>query len=524
MLKALFKKQLQQFDVFFFQSGKKGVRRSKGAVIGFALLMVYLYGSICFLFYGMAGQLCSPLAQADMGWLYFSLMTVTATACGILGSVFTTYSSLYTAKDNDLLLSLPIPPGNILISRLFGIYIMAALFELVVMIPACVAYWQTVGFSVYSLLMSLIGITLLPFVAVALSCLLGWVIALIAPRVPCKNLVITLFSLGFLVLYYICFFKANDFIQSILLNTELVGYKMRVVLYPFFMLGKAMVGDFFAILTFAIIIGVICLLIYFLLSRSFLKMSTVKRSARVSYRDKDIPARTVTGTLFHKELNLFGRSSTYMLNCGLGSVIMLAGAVFIGIKWQLINTFAGMISIPFPLLVFGAVCLVASMNVVTAPSISLEAHTLWLLQSLPVRPQQVLAAKIKLHLAVTAIPAVICAVVCDLAIGCGWLFSCLVPLSIVLFILLNACLGLFFNLKWPSLDWNSETAAVKQSFSVVLSIFANWAIVGLFFLMWLLLPVNTIICLLLMDLLMIILTALLFFWLGKRGTGILASL
>ena len=253
-------------------------------------------------------------------------------------------------------------------------------------------------------------------------------------------------------------------------------------------------------------------------------MATVKRSARVSYRDKDIPARTVTGTLFHKELNLFGRSSTYMLNCGLGSVIMLAGAVFIGIKWQLINTFAGMISIPFPLLVFGAVCLVASMNVVTAPSISLEAHTLWLLQSLPVRPQKVLAAKIKLHLAVTAIPAVICAVVCDLAIGCGWLFSCLVPLSIVLFILLNACLGLFFNLKWPSLDWNSETAAVKQSFSVVLSIFANWAIVGLFFLMWLLLPVNTIICLLLMDLLMIILTALLFFWLGKRGTGILASL
>ena len=44
-----------------------------------------------------------------MDWLYFTLMGLVAIFLGAFGSVFNTYSSLYLAKDNDLLLSLPIP-------------------------------------------------------------------------------------------------------------------------------------------------------------------------------------------------------------------------------------------------------------------------------------------------------------------------------------------------------------------------------------------------------------------------------
>ena len=39
---------------------------------------------------------------------------------GAFGSVFNTYSSLYLAKDNDLLLSLPIPLRVIISSRLLS--------------------------------------------------------------------------------------------------------------------------------------------------------------------------------------------------------------------------------------------------------------------------------------------------------------------------------------------------------------------------------------------------------------------
>ena len=56
------------------------------------------------------------------------------------------------------------------------------------------------------------------------------------------------------------------------------------------------------------------------------------------------------------------------------------------------------------------VCLLASMNLMAAPSVSLEGRTLWLVQSLPVRPWQVLRAKLQLQLVLTAVPALIAAV------------------------------------------------------------------------------------------------------------------
>ena len=57
----------------------------------------------------LAKILCAPLHAAGLGWLYFAMMGLIAVLLGAFGSVFTTYSTLYLAKDNDLLLSLPIP-------------------------------------------------------------------------------------------------------------------------------------------------------------------------------------------------------------------------------------------------------------------------------------------------------------------------------------------------------------------------------------------------------------------------------
>ncbi len=61
------------------------------------------------------------------------------------------------------------------------------------------------------------------------------------------------------------------------------------------------------------------------------------------------------------------------------------------------------------MLVCGMVCTIAAMNFITAPSVSLEGGTLWLLQSLPVTPQQVLQAKVELQLLLTLPAAWLCA-------------------------------------------------------------------------------------------------------------------
>ena len=60
---------------------------------------------------------------------------------GVIGSVFNTYASLYQAKDNDLLMSLPIPALYILLIRVAGVYIVGLFYQLLVMIPTAIVYF-----------------------------------------------------------------------------------------------------------------------------------------------------------------------------------------------------------------------------------------------------------------------------------------------------------------------------------------------------------------------------------------------
>lgn len=60
----------------------------------------------------------------------------TSVFLGAFGSVFNTFSSLYLSKDNDLLLSMPIPVNAIMVSRLLSVYLMGLMYSASVILPA----------------------------------------------------------------------------------------------------------------------------------------------------------------------------------------------------------------------------------------------------------------------------------------------------------------------------------------------------------------------------------------------------
>ena len=141
MTKALFRKQMMEVFSWLFQDKKSGKNRTKGGIIGFAVLYLLLFGFLGSIFYVTANMLCAPLYEIGFGWLYFALMGLIAVALGVFGSVFNTYSTLYQAKDNDLLLSLPVPPSKILSARLSGVFAIGLMYELIVMIPTLIVFF-----------------------------------------------------------------------------------------------------------------------------------------------------------------------------------------------------------------------------------------------------------------------------------------------------------------------------------------------------------------------------------------------
>ena len=530
MLKALLRKQLSETVSFLFMSGKSGKRRSAGGAVGYGLLMVYVVLCFGFLFFMSADALCAPLVSMGQGWLFFALMGILATALGVIGSVFTTQAKLYEAKDNDLLLSMPIPSRLILMSRLLGLYLQTLVFELLVLLPSAAVYALRIGMRAgQGLLYGLICL-LLPLFTLGLSCILGWLTALASSRMRNKSLVSLLLSLAFFCAYFYVYSKINYYLQLILVNSEAVGNTVKRGLYPLYQMGLAAAGSFGSFLIFAALVLLFFGLIYLLLSASFLKIATGKRgAAKIRYTEKPMKRSSQGAALLKKEALRFWSSPTYMLNCSLGSFLMLLGTVVLVVKLQelrpMLTQLPGLAE-ALPLLMGAAIALIGAMNMVTAPSISLEGKSLWLIQSLPVSGWQVLKGKLSLHFLITAPPAFLCTLVLSIVLKAEAAVAVLLLLFSVLFVLLCAALGLMINLKLPNLNWTNETVAVKQSASVLVSMLANWGILFLLFLgyYFLGLRLGQSLFLLLCVLLCAAASAGALLWLKHKGQRILAQL
>ena len=480
MLKTLVKKQLMEIFRSYFYNAKTNKKRSTVGIIAYILLFAALMiGLIGGMFTGLSVSLCAPLTQAGMGWLYFALMSLLAIFLGAFGSVFNTYSGLYFAKDNDLLLSLPIPVRTLMASRLLTVYLMGLMYSAVVILPAVIVYWVTVSAAPMALLGGVLLTALISIFVLTLSCALGWVVAKVSRKLKHKSFITVIVSLAGLAIYYFFVFKAQTAIEQLVANAAVYGEKIKGAAHPLYVFGLTGTGDVTAMLLSAAVILALFALTWTLLSRSFLQITTASgASGKAVYREKTVKRRSIDGALFGKELARFTASPNYMLNCGLGILLLPVAGVALLIKGgellPLLQMAFGDRGGCVEVLLCTGVCTVAAMNDMATPSVSLEGKNLWLAQSLPLTPWQVLRAKLKVQLALTAIPALV-------PLACMVLVLPLTPALPLIFvtalsyIAFSACLGPTLGVMRANLTWTNELAPVKQSLAVAIAMFGGWA-------------------------------------------------
>ena len=531
MIGALFKKQMMEVFSWIYQDKKSGKNRTVRGIIGYAVLYLLIFGFLGVMFYLAAGMLCSPLVSAGVGWLYFAIMGLLALFFGVFGSVFNTYASLYKSKDNDFLLSMPIPAAKILTIRLSGVYFMGLMYELIVMIPTLIAWFLTVNIGAAGILCTLLIPLVLSVLILVFSALLGWVVALLSDKLKHKNVVVVLLSLTIFAVYYYSCGYIYAIAQSIITNPQTIGNQVRGILYPLYHMGLAAEGSLLSMLIFMVITVVLFALVFWVLSRNFVKIATTNRGeAKARYKEKSAAVHSVSQALLQKELRRFLGSSNYMLNCGLGIVVMLvsAGAVVWKHTWiqeMLQGFFPKSREMAF-LIAAGAVCMLSAMNDITAPSVSLEGNNLWLVQVFPISGRQVLMAKLKLHLLLTMIPAAVLVAAVEWVVKPPLAFAVLIPVASALFILAMAVFGLFLSVKTPNLHWTSEIVPIKQNIGVMISLFGGWALIvalagGYYLLSKLFSPLAYLIV---VALLMFAVFALLLHWLCTKGSELFESL
>ena len=195
LLMTLIKKQFMELSTLF----SMGKRRSKrGSAGGFAFTLI-LYAVIAL------------SLGAGEDWKLFVMMDILGIALATLITMFSADLTLFRAKDNEILLSMPIPPGYILLARMAPLYVIALMFTASGVVPAVMVYTKTVGLNIGLIVVNVIMLLALGFLSLALSAVLGWLVSLVNARMKGRGFASVIASLVFLGLYFFFYFQINKF-------------------------------------------------------------------------------------------------------------------------------------------------------------------------------------------------------------------------------------------------------------------------------------------------------------------------
>ena len=482
MLEALIRVRLEALKSWFTGAGQRKKKSTKASSFGFAALMIVSLLSLGFMFWHYFDTLARPLHALALDWVFFALTGITCFSLMLIGTAFFAKAQLFEAKDNELLLSMPIAPRDILLSRLVMLLVIAVFFGLPVIVPAAVIGLRTIGADAYAVTAFAVLYLLLPVFAVAVSALMGWLFHVLSSRVKSKALWGTLFCFAAILAYSWLVVKINTSLVDVATLAGGISSQLRSAA-PVYWFGAAIADGqraYLALLA-AIFIGsaAVC---FALLSAGFVRTATTKRGfSQAAYREKAVRAASPDSALLRRELSRLTSSAGYMVNAGLGSFFLLIGAAALLIKGgeirSLIDTVPELAVLLPPILIAG-LTLLCSMCFISAPSVSLEGANLWIVRSLPVDTRQVLRAKLKLHWLVCLPPALIFAgaaiPVFRLAPADALLLIC-VP---AVFTVFCGILGLWENLRHPMLDWMNETQAVKSGIGVLYTMLISWLVIA----------------------------------------------
>ena len=472
MLKTLIKLQFQKaFARYAANSSNKkknGKKSSFNSPAVYLALLAFVGVVFAFMFYNMFSMMAPMLATSGFSWLYFLYVMGASFVISTIGCIFLSLSQLYEAKDNELLLSMPIPPRSILFCRMLPLYAQNLLFCALVQVPAFAAYATNASVSVSLVVSQIVILLLVPLLSLSVSCILGWLIALVTSRTRHKNVVTIVFSLVFFALYFYLYYQAEDLVKTLAANSIGIGANIMDSAYPLYLTGLGASGELFGV---AVVIIAFFAIVYAVLSHSFIKLATAKKGAKKAvYKEKTLKVSSASKALLRKERMMFTGNATYMLNSGLSALIMVGGTIYAVFQFNMVNTlpseFTDIISVYLPLII----SFVIAVGPISAASISMEAKNLWLMQSLPVSPLQVLTQKLKLHFVINGVVSLVPSVVLSIMLGMKPVNIIITILIPIIFSLLSGLLGLMFDLKKPKLDWNTTAEAVKQSASVMLSL------------------------------------------------------
>ncbi len=467
----------------FSSVGKGDKKPKKGMTIFIYAALLYALVAMTFMIGSMFKNIASALANTEYSWLYFSLMFFFLITIGFVTTVFAAQSQIFEAKDNELLLSMPIPVKYIITSRIISLLVIDLVEDIIFGVILLVVFIMERPLSPIQIIIYFIELMGIIVMTSTLSTFFGWIFAMISSKFKNKSTFTTIISVAIMVGYFAFINKIQGALALVIYQGESIALSVKKYMYPFYCGGVGIVNkDIIAILIFMLIAIIPFTLSIYLISITYLKVVGANKGVkRKAYSRKTIKTNNMKKALLNKECGRFFSSAPYMLNAGFGLIVMFGLSIYLmvrGNRFQEILVLAPYIQEHIEILIVFAILVLNLFNMVSAPSISLEGDALWITRSLPIESKAILLSKVKAHIMICTPFSILISIVCiwvfdirDIMI----VFIILIPILSILFV---AIVGVIANVYLPKLEWVDDTVAVKQSMSVLLTMVVSIVLIA----------------------------------------------
>lgn len=460
----------------FFASRQKA-EQAKMLFMLFGILAAF--ASIVAVSWSVVGLAAPIMGRLGLIKILPILAFTTASISCLCTNFFTGAPSLLNARDEMLILPMPVSTRTLIAARMITLYLIDLVLSVTIVLPLLIQVARYTQVSLFSYTVAcVLGILSLPVLPMVFGSLLGTVILFFSSRFRHKNIIsiilLALVTIGAMALSISMSLGAQNIEISMIFRLVQVVTDACIRMYPpCYLFAAGLSGSVGSSVLLLLLSLAAFMLVTEMIARMYLplrgRMSSVA-SKKGGARVKDWPVSSPFMALLYRELKHYIALPIYLFNTMSGLVLMLllAGSVLIfGDKAILLlqtGDFAG-VDMRSGLSNFGAIVLfvMASMSCTSCSSISLEGVQFAQLKALPVSERQILLVKgafnALLIIPCTLLSSLLLLLALDMK-GLQALLLFVLPLTSALLV---PAWGLIANLLFPRFDWTNETQIVKQS-------------------------------------------------------------
>jgi ABC-2 type transport system permease protein len=460
----------------------------KAVFMGIAVL--YAFCGLFFAVFMMNYPLGQQLEKLNALELMLGSSILSTTLISLIMSIYKIPGYLFSFRDYDLLMSLPLKPSAVLASKMIFIYLSNLAVSVVLGVPSLIIFGMKTDAGVVYYIFAAAATLINPLIPISIGALFAYILGRISARFRATNALLLIGSFAFFIALMIgpsLIGRVNA--QQVQNSLPAINNLIDILFWTRLFILALKESSFLYLAAFILVSLVFFGVFISILSKGFKsinsKMSEKYKAS--NYKITSLKTSGVLKALYIKELRFYFSSYIYVMNTAFGVVMMFLFSI--GIAFFGKDTVARVMEIPMAdaymapviALVF-AFCIIFTFT--TAPSISIEGKNLWIIKSLPLKTADIFWGKILLNLTLTVPTLLINTVIVAISFKMDAETVFALFLVCLMYSFISPVIGLIINLYFPKMEWTSHIAVVKQSASVLLNMLAGFIIlaapIGLF--------------------------------------------